>query len=268
MKHTNMPLYNNIPVNLPLYTGDFTSIVSRGDVAQRRRNFISLLYEVSSAGGHQAPLSELDQDHSILPLALQGWRLVTAAHFHEVFRSPDQYHHAECINKALVTLLYRMCDMARAPHGGMASAMLMIIVSEPSEYLYIRDLLLLRDKGTVLTRYSLHRTPIRWCLQPHRYVSFLPLHYAMEGPAESGDCTSTARHGRALLHARYRQPLKKTTRSSCIAKSHLRMLMSGQFRSMSGLRTCAKSTALSQQLNCNLNSASLYPFIHYCLELL
>lgn len=122
---------NNILVRMPLYDGDVQSFGSDRSLPRCHRNFLSLLHELSSVGEHEKPLHELPQDDKarILFPALQGWRIVTAAHAGYLFQQYETLAAAELINAALLTLLYTVCDLARADSGGIGPAMLMVIVS-------------------------------------------------------------------------------------------------------------------------------------------
>lgn len=122
---------NEVLVNMPLYNGNFRSFGSDRSILRCHHDFLSLLYELSSAGDHAEPLHELPQDDKarILFPALQGWRIVTAAHAGYLFQHLDTRPAAELVNAALLTLLYTVCDLARVENGGMGPAMLMVIVS-------------------------------------------------------------------------------------------------------------------------------------------
>lgn len=122
---------NEVPVRMPLYNVNLRLFGSDGSLLRCHRNFLSLLYELSCAGEHEKPLHELPLDDKarILFPALQGWRIVTAAHAGYLSQHHDTLPAAELVNAALLTLLYTVCDLAQAENGGMGPAMLMIIVS-------------------------------------------------------------------------------------------------------------------------------------------
>lgn len=124
--------------NMPLYTGNFTRPFSSGtpESDQHGCHLLSLLYELSSASRNVA-WHQLHANHPerLLFSALQGWRVVTAAHFASLIprgrghsAHSDRVQSAVSINTALVTLLYRVYDMAYSEGGGIEPAMLMIIV--------------------------------------------------------------------------------------------------------------------------------------------
>ena len=122
---------NNVWVRMPLYNRNLRLFGSDRSLPRCHRNFLSLLYELSSVGEHEKPLHELPQEDKarILFPALQGWRIVTAAYAGYLFYHHDTLPAAELVNAALLTLLYTVCDLARAEDGGIGPAMLMVIVS-------------------------------------------------------------------------------------------------------------------------------------------
>lgn len=153
---------NHVPVKMPLYDGNIRLFRSDGSLLRCHRNFLSLLYELSCAGEHEQPLHALPQDNKarILVPALQGWRIVMAAHAGYVFYHHDTLPAAELVNAALLTLLYTVCDLARAENGGIGPAMLMVIVSSGPRDTVRRKSSVFRTDTTSVDTVATRRTQI------------------------------------------------------------------------------------------------------------